>query len=249
MSLLFYMDAGPCIGHPCDMCFLCQRGHCCRKDMPDYLPPSPGAWQGVIYGQIGVLNEENGKVECHCCGKVFKSLHSHIFRSHGLWSDEYRILFGLNATCNLLTSSTANILRGYLVRSRLQGKMLGNGHLPTPEQMSAIRKGRKARPQARLKYLEAAGKRVPYGSKISAAKTANSPILICSQCGDQFKRTFKRKKYCSPECGRKGATDALRHPWLESACRECGKLFKWQPHPSAQARVYCSLGCSRAVRS
>jgi hypothetical protein len=93
---------GPCKGHPCDNCRTCQRGRCCRNDNPDYQLPTLGEWAGPIYGDLGVLNDDGDKAECHCCGKFFGHLGSHIWQAHNLTPDEYKAIFGLNRGTGLI---------------------------------------------------------------------------------------------------------------------------------------------------
>ena len=233
----------PCHGHLCDQCMLCRTGECCRRDSPEQLPPP--AWTGPIFGTLGVILEEAGKIECHACGEWFKSLPRHIFYRHRLWIEEYKELFDLNRTCSLVGSETKSKLSVALLRSRSQGKMLGSG-LPTPEQLSQLIKGKNHRKQGLLAITNAAQKRSEnseWRAKISYAKTRSNPIRVCPQCSRPFKRTFRRKKYCSPLCGKAGAAAANKHPVLTSTCVRCGCKFDWQSHPSHLTRKYCSRLC------
>lgn len=134
----------PCEGHPCDNCYTCRQGRCCKRDLPGYHLPALGDWDGPVFGRLGVLQTDGEKVECHCCGKWFGNLGSHVSASHGMCADEYRAIFGLR-------QSTALI--GPQMRAR---KQQYNDHLarvrpPSPfkeltwAQRSAIHKGRKQR--------------------------------------------------------------------------------------------------------
>lgn len=96
---------GCCKGHPCDNCKTCQSGHCCRRDNPGYKLPKLGDWNNPIYGQIGVLNDDGGKVECHICGGWFVRLNPHIWRAHDTTSREYKSLFGLRLQMGLVSSA------------------------------------------------------------------------------------------------------------------------------------------------
>lgn len=247
MPLIEPTPNSPCWGHPCDGCHLCKKGRCCRKDMPDYKLPHPGSWDGPIYGEIGLLREADGKVECHICGTTFRSLPIHVFRKHGVWPDEYKILFGINVGTGLVCSSTAAAFRDHCRRLRADGRMSSGGIPRTPEQLSALLRGRRNRAQGLRTIKAAASKRPYYGDKIAETKTKGAPWLLCPVCQKEFKRNHRRKKYCSPECGREGARIANRHPWYDSICQGCGVVFKWQPHPSHSQRLFCSRECSRAA--
>lgn len=96
MVRLEMATGGPCAGHLCDNCRICLKGHCCRRDNPDYRLPKIGEWDGPIHGEIGVLVHEAGKVQCHACGEWFGLLAPHIFWNHDLTNQEYRAIFGLH---------------------------------------------------------------------------------------------------------------------------------------------------------
>lgn len=102
---------GCCEGHPCDNCKTCQAGRCCRRDNPDYKLPELGEWDGPIYGELGVLNDDGEKVECHCCGEWYLNLATHVWRTHELTPAEYRSIFGLARKCALAGPAHRAVLR------------------------------------------------------------------------------------------------------------------------------------------
>jgi hypothetical protein len=160
---------GCCKGHPCDNCKTCRSGRCCRKDNPDYKLPGLGEWDGPIYGELGVLNDDGEKVECHCCGNRYRTLAYHLSIHHNLTADEYRSIFGLRATQGLnsadyglkLAQSNTEHLR------RIRPVREGNGNGLTPEQQSARVRGRQVRLQDRIEH----GWRKAVGSKPKPART------------------------------------------------------------------------------
>lgn len=105
MAELFIPTDGPCAGHPCDNCGTCKRGHCCRRDNPDYKLPSLGEWDEPIHGELGVLTVEDDLLQCHCCGEFYSALQTHVFWKHDLTADEYRSIFGLNRNTGLWSQS------------------------------------------------------------------------------------------------------------------------------------------------
>lgn len=61
------------------------------------------------HGYIGVLLEhtETGKLQCHICGVLIKSIGKHLFHKHkGISSVQYRIKTGLNLTTPLVSEAT-----------------------------------------------------------------------------------------------------------------------------------------------
>lgn len=94
MSELFIPTEGPCAGHPCDNCWTCRQGRCCRRDNPDYKLPELGEWDGPIHGRIGAVDDTGETIQCHICGEFFSFLGGHI-RLHDVTPEEYRAIFGL----------------------------------------------------------------------------------------------------------------------------------------------------------
>lgn len=126
---------GPCAGHPCDNCTTCQRGRCCRRDNPTYTLPDLGAWDGPIYGDLGVLADDGEKVQCHCCGAYYHALPVHVYRAHDVTVDEYKALFGLPRQRGL-TGPASHAKRHASMKAR-GFDIASVGFRPTPEQRSA----------------------------------------------------------------------------------------------------------------
>ncbi len=63
--------------------------------------PALGDWNGPIHGALGVLETDGERVCCHACGLWFKALAQHVRRTHLLMPEEYRAIFGLNASTAL----------------------------------------------------------------------------------------------------------------------------------------------------
>lgn len=146
MSALTIATDGPCAGHLCDHCHICQRGRCCRHDNPDYQLPQLGEWDGPIYGELGVLADDGDKAECHCCGNFYGHLGNHVWRAHNLTADEYRAIFGLRASTGLI-GPTLFAKRSAAASSPAHKAFLaemGKAHAAnwTPEQRSAWARGR-----------------------------------------------------------------------------------------------------------
>jgi hypothetical protein len=132
-----------CTDHWCDRCDLCRSGVCCGSEVATMDLPPEGSWDGPLFGEIGVLNESlHDGVQCHCCGKWYDFLGKHI-GAHGLDSDTYRAMFGLNAT-QALTCQRIRDERA----ARAVGRSDIARHSPTPEQKSVIGSRRYARSQS-----------------------------------------------------------------------------------------------------
>jgi len=196
-----------CEGHICDNCYRCKHGFCCRKDMPDYHPPSFGDWTEPVFGEMAVLAADGDEVECHVCGKHYRSLPIHVFRTHGIWPYEYKILFGLNLGTALVGKSTSAKHSATARAMIATGRLIPGGpeRLPTAEQLSFIA-SRKRTPQG-LRNAKAAaikrGENPEFGAKISRTMRAKRPTLICERCGNSFVRENPKrsKRYCTRKCG------------------------------------------------
>lgn len=150
--------SGCCAGHRCDECDLCLSGTCCGADVAETNLPRQGSWPNEWHGELGVLKESNGKVECHICGKWFIELGRHVSAKHKVSADEYRAYFGL-ATKRALCPKSFSKERSERAKEQGLGK-----HTTTPkmtsEQYSLIAYKREAR-------LETATKRKEQLAKIS----------------------------------------------------------------------------------
>src|SRR5712692_7714049 len=79
--------------------------------------PALGDWDGPIFGQLGVLHTDGSKVECHCCGRWYLHLGSHVVRTHKLTVPEYQAIFGLNRTTRLAGPAYQATARQFAVRN------------------------------------------------------------------------------------------------------------------------------------
>lgn len=150
MTTLTIPTEGPCRGHPCDNCKTCQSGRCCRKDNPDYKLPGLGEWDGPVYGELGVLNDDGEKVECHCCGEWYQQLTKHVEAAHDLTTREYKSIFGLRLKSGLVSTAVH--------QRRSQSALYNVEHNPnmhlltgeminqTPEQISEFHRKRRRTP-------------------------------------------------------------------------------------------------------
>ncbi len=171
---------GPCRGHECDNCRICQTGHCCRKDDPEYTLPEVGTWTGSTYGELGKLDDLGDKVICHVCGGTYKSLPLHLWMMHDLTAAEYRAYFGLNRRTPLASLAVRQRLRESLLHTVAIGHLAADGHeriaraqaaqlTETPEQRRAWQ-SRKQRLEHRLSEGQ-----VAFPCPICGAKVTTTP--------------------------------------------------------------------------
>jgi ROS/MUCR transcriptional regulator protein len=215
---------GPCDGHLCDACNVCRKGRCCKKDNPHYKLPVIDDWDGPVYGDRGVLIRDDESVECHACGKSYKSLQTHARNTHGLDAREYKSIFGLMESTPLVCE---RISRG--MRSVAQQLMRENYDRivaqltisrPTPEQASDMQRNRR-------KSIEEVEKRrtTDWNKKISVNsrkwREANPERIAeinrslqvreerhCDVCGKSYHVTPSSKKR---HCGANVCRATLRH--------------------------------------
>ena len=95
-------------------------------------PPVVGDWPGPIHGELGVLAGDGQRVQCHVCGRWFKSLAAHASMLHGLSPDEYRATFGLRARTALVGQALSE-LRRKLAAPRLRAWQPLHAHLITDQ--------------------------------------------------------------------------------------------------------------------
>lgn len=66
------------------------------------------------YGRYGILDGDDERVACHECGKMYRSLGSHVWIAHELSADEYRRRHGIPQRVGLVSPSLS---RSYSERS------------------------------------------------------------------------------------------------------------------------------------
>jgi hypothetical protein len=114
--------------------------------------PEFGSWLGPIFGHLGVLNSTELGVECHICGASFRMLATHVWKTHDLWADEYRALFGLRARHGLVGQQTHDRLRASAIQYLVphHESVLELLSTRTFEERSASAQGRQLRLETRL---------------------------------------------------------------------------------------------------
>lgn len=180
MSSLVIATEGCCKGHPCDNCKTCQSGRCCRRDNPDYKLPALGEWDGPIYGELGVLNDDGEKVECHCCGDWIVGLGNHLTKAHDLTAQEYKAIFGLPLSKGLLSQAAHDRWRDQRAHHLPKLIAMGKEHSPiyhfTPEQ--------------RADFTHRGQNISPFGDKSTRFKKGNRPPNKGHSDGDKARLNF-----------------------------------------------------------
>lgn len=62
------------------------------------------------YGKYGHLDEYSDGLLCHECGKRYRSLAAHVYRSHGLTADQYRAEHGIPQRVTLIVGDMKDAL-------------------------------------------------------------------------------------------------------------------------------------------
>lgn len=232
---------GPCAGHVCDNCAVCRRGRCCRRDQPAYQLPALGDWKEPIHGQFGVLATDGEKVQCHICGRWYRSLATHARLVHDLYADEYKALFGLNVTTGLLGDAT-RALKADIARQAFREYWTGEtGRTTTAEQRARYQRGRPQRQEARLhaepkeRQQERARRRYEQGlwtpRGFPAGAAAQGHEAHRQRLQDPEYRAAYSKKMSEAKGGRVQTTcaicgtpfEALRHRLQRGQDKVCGK--------------------------
>ena len=80
---------------------------------PIYKPLPPFIKFPFGYGYYGVIlqSSRNGKIQCHLCGQLFKSVGRHVTHKHDMTIEKYREFVGLNAYTPLVCESTSMKIR------------------------------------------------------------------------------------------------------------------------------------------
>ena len=59
--------------------------------------PQTEKWSGQLFGELGKLAfSDDGKPQCHLCGRYYRGVSNHVHKAHGVLADEYREIVGLN---------------------------------------------------------------------------------------------------------------------------------------------------------
>lgn len=258
-------EIGCCRGHVCDACRTCNTGRCCRNDNPDYRLPSLGDWDGPIYGEVGRLVIDGDRLECHACGNWFENLATHVRRSHDLLADEYKSIFGLKTSTGLTSPRLRSISASVGRKSMKHINDNGLRRPPTPEQLSAINKGRSKRPEelrGELVFSEKMRTDPDFRRSIIRAQIERrgrrAVEFNCVECGKPWiGAEGTRFRACESRTCRERSTARARSENLRRAVQEraeaarvvltcpiCGKSFTrtkfW-----AEQRKTCSRLCGR----
>jgi len=80
---------------------------------PIYKPLPPFIKFPMGYGYMGVIMQSSrtGKIQCHLCGKLFKSVGRHVSHAHDMSGEEYKELIGLNKFTPLVCENTSSKMR------------------------------------------------------------------------------------------------------------------------------------------
>lgn len=92
-----------------------------KRPPTPHLEPRDGRGDLPPHGALST-DDEGDRVQCHICGRMYRSLGLHARRRHGVSPDAYREMYGLNRTASLaapaLRAALADIHRDHLAAVR-----------------------------------------------------------------------------------------------------------------------------------
>jgi hypothetical protein len=102
-----------------------DRGH------PERTTPAPRPQDDPDLPPYGTMILDDDRVQCHVCGRFFRSLASHI-RRHGLSPDQYREHYEISTSSSLLSPVTRQRFRDNAIRRNLAalGTPIPEGGIP-----------------------------------------------------------------------------------------------------------------------
>lgn len=186
-----------------------------EKWEPPFLPVEAG------YGFMGVLAEDSktGELQCHCCGKWYELLSSHVFATHKMKAGEYQQKYGLLMSTALKSKRIRLMQSALMVELQKKGSMnVGNkknrngkryGFTKKNEQ-AANRKGNK-------KALESQNK---YG--VCDLQITNKIIFLSKELGKTPSLVDIKKKYG-------GGLISIMHSRYGSYVKYCRNHLKMDP--------------------
>lgn len=181
-----------------------------------------------LHGELGRLTTEGDRLQCHLCGRFYVSLAAHVVQGHGMRADEYREIFGLNATTALVGPSLQAIRR--VTGSRVLTPYQDHRRFAnlSAEERSAQVRGRSVRLETRRALAEAKQRQV---------------AVACAICGKTFtvkaSRAARLERHtCSQECHR----ELLRRDGVQGASTDAvkrnlarGTVARWERRKAAIA--------------
>jgi hypothetical protein len=210
-----------CSDHTCDLCVVCRKGSCCRRDRPSYELPELGTWPGPIYGHLGVLQRDERGATCHICGRSFGMLATHVWRTHEVWAEEYRAYFGLSAKRGLAGLDTSARLREVAnhVLVPHHGEAVELAHVATLGKAPVVR-GPRIRLETRLseRYPQPHDARGRRSAEIMRTRLedpeerlrprqhlhAKGPTnVVCTECGTSFVSKLQGGRIVESSCAAK----------------------------------------------
>lgn len=158
---------------------------------------------GIPYKLEG-LGYDGDTLTCALCGKHYRFLSTHIWRSHGWTPEDYRVAFGLNKLQPLCVPEISQTLGAYLIQRGLVGRNLWSDSPPRPLNHSWSRQGKHE-----LSLASIGTTRTMNPTKLEAQRNNQRKTLeldtpyICTLCGRAYlgrKADQKRPSHYCPEC-------------------------------------------------
>jgi len=167
--------------------------------------------------QIGLVYDGQGRLKCGLCNQWFSGLATHIWRIHGVSSDEYREEFSLNKTQPLLAPEVTMKQRVNWINRGMPEKMkhLLMKYRPSHQGLLKLRRQGRINLSRRLK-----GRKIVLTSRLLEHLRIQAKLVLnrlmdktCEQCGQTHLGQLSQK-FCI-EC-QPVATKKRKHLWFKA---------------------------------
>jgi hypothetical protein len=155
----------------------------------------PYRYEQPSFGEFGRVEEVDGKLVCHLCGRLYRGLNVHVLQAHGMPATEYRETFRLNVGYGLVSSPLKRRM-GENARRNLPKKFLEHaGKVPRDRALA----GAKTPPsdQWRINHGEAARRR--RGVPLSDEQRVRQSETMLARSDELSERTRQQWAARSPE--------------------------------------------------
>jgi hypothetical protein len=200
-------------------------------------------WEGPMYGALGVRTFDDDKMECHVCGRCYRSVAGHAVQAHGLPAHKYKELFGLSDCRGLVGKATHDLMAHNAMRAGQPALRALIKHGP-PDRAAGLRGAHAVK---RTEFGRSVGARlrgVPlsaeHRAKSSATRLQRRPELsvIYRQVWENMPPHVRRERVAALRAvaySNSSKTHCKRgHPFDEANtyrpasgqrfCRECGRM-------------------------
>lgn len=211
-----------------------------------------------VYGERGRITESGGKLQCHLCGRWFRHLGLHAWKTHELTADQYRREMGLHPLLGLVTedlhlrmSVQSHFRIAQPASLQEEACLICGGPLQHRQtKLGRVPKVHSGQCRNRLTALQQTGKTIPEAARLkirAAALDRGMDHLHTAEA--RAKSSASRRGKPMPEATkrklserRKGCRGTRPRRYEERTCRACGDRFMFQVgKPRQTCGEYCQL--------